>query len=76
MVNNQIKIKKILAKVRPYIKSHGGDVELVKIENNTVTVKITGACASCSLAELTYNKVIGDLIKEKVPEVEKVIVKK
>lgn len=37
---------------------------------------ITGACTSCSLAELTYNKVIGGLIKEKVPAVEKIIFKK
>jgi len=70
------KIKRVLSKVRPYIRSHGGDVELVEIKDKTVILEISGACAGCSLADLTYNKEVGDLIKEKVPEVEKIIFKK
>ncbi len=65
-----------MSKVRPYIKSHGGDVELTEIKGKTVTLEVGGVCASCPLAKLTYNKVVRDLIKEKVPEVEKVIFKK
>lgn len=69
------KIKRILSKVRPDIKSHGGDVELVEIKGKTVTLEVGGACAGCPLAELTYNKVVRDLIKEEVPEVERVVLK-
>lgn len=75
MRSSERKIKGILVKIKPYIKSHGGDVELLKIENNTVTLGITGACTDCPLAKLTYNKVVRGLIKEKVPEVEKVVFK-
>ncbi len=73
--DSQTKIEKILSEVRPYIKSHGGDVELVEAKDKTVILEIKGACAGCSLAELTYNRIIGGLIKEKIPEVEEVIIK-
>jgi Fe-S cluster biogenesis protein NfuA len=67
------KIEQVLSEVRPYIRMHGGDVELVEVKDKTVIIEISGACAGCSLAELTYNKGVSDLIKEKVPEVEKII---
>jgi len=50
-------------------------VELVEIKGKIVTLEVKGACTSCPLAKLTYNKVVRDLIKEKVPEVEKVVFK-
>jgi NifU-like protein len=68
-------IKQVLAKIKPYLKAHGGDVELAKIEGKTVTLQIKGACVGCPLANLTYNKIVRELIKEKVPEIEKVIFK-
>ena len=70
----QNKIEKILAKVRPYIQLHGGDVFLVGEEKGVVTLKITGACAHCSLADLTYNKMIGGILREEIPSIKKVVV--
>lgn len=64
-----------MAKIKPYIQSHGGDVELAEIEGKTVTLEIKGTCVGCPLAKLTYNKVVRDAIKEKIPEVEKVVFK-
>ena len=73
MDKTQNRINRILAEIKPYIKAHGGDVELVKIEGKTVTLEIKGACVGCPLAKLTYNKIIRGLIKEKISEVEKVV---
>lgn len=70
------KIEKIILKIRPYINMHGGDVFLVKFKNNTVTLEITGACAHCSLSDLTYNKMLGSIIKEEIPEIKKIIITK
>jgi len=67
------KVKAVLKKVRPYIQMHGGDVELIEVKTDTVILKIRGTCASCPLAGLTYNEMIGALIKEKAPEIKKVI---
>ena len=67
------KIESALVKVRPYIQMHGGEVELAEIKGRVIVLRIKGACANCPLAKLTYNKEIGELIKEKVPEVEKIV---
>ena len=73
MVNkdNQ-KIEKIIGKVRPYIQMHGGDVKLEKLEKGVVTLEISGACTHCRLSDLTYNKIIGGILKEEVPSIKKI----
>lgn len=72
----QDKVEKVIAKVRPYIQTHGGDVEVVCVKKGVVTLKISGACAHCSMADLTYNKLIGGLLKEEVPELKGLILEK
>ncbi|MEY4731635.1 MAG: hypothetical protein RL681_581 [Candidatus Parcubacteria bacterium] len=64
----------ILDKVRPYIQMHGGDMQFLGFEKGTVTLRIMGACVGCSLADLTYNKMLGGLLKSEVPGVRKVVV--
>ena len=54
---------------------HGGDVKLVDIEKGSVILKITGSCSHCSLKDLTYNKMLGGILKQEVPGVKKVIIK-
>lgn len=73
MEKTKEKINSVLEKVRPYVQMHGGDVELVEIRENVAILKIHGACVHCSLAQLTYNKTIGPLIKEEAPEITEVI---
>ncbi|MCC6572267.1 MAG: NifU family protein [Planctomycetes bacterium] len=48
-------VEKVLAQVRPYIQSDGGDVELVDIDerDGTVAIRLTGACRGCSSAHIT-----------------------
>src|SRR5690606_32989983 len=45
-----------LEEVRPYLRSHGGDVELVTVEGETVYVRLQGACSGCSLSALTLKQ--------------------
>lgn len=73
MATQRTKIEKILQKVRPYIQMHGGDVILLEAKKGTVKLKIYGACVGCPLADLTYNKMLGTLLKEEIPEIKKVI---
>ena len=44
-------IKFVIDKVRPFLISDGGDVEFVKYEDGIVYVKLSGACANCTLAD-------------------------
>ena len=64
----------VIEKVRPYVQSHGGDVRLIKIENSVATVGVDGACVSCPLASLTYNKILRTLIMEELPSITDVVV--
>ncbi|MBU6426930.1 NifU family protein [Patescibacteria group bacterium] len=78
MKTNKIenRIETILKKVRPYIKMHGGDVDLVGFTGGIAILHISGVCAHCSLADLTYNNLIAGLLKEEIPEVKGVQLQK
>ena len=47
------RIEQALEEIRPFLKSDGGDIELVGIENNTVKVQLLGACVGCSVNQMT-----------------------
>ena len=61
-----------LAEVRPYLTSHGGDVELVDIELPTVRVRLSGACTGCSQSAATLREVVERALVARVPGVHEV----
>ena len=67
------KIILLINKIRPFIINDGGDISFVKYENNIVYVKLSGACADCPMVDVTLSDGIEELIKNELPEVEKVI---
>jgi Fe-S cluster biogenesis protein NfuA len=62
-----------LENARPYLKSHGGDVELGSIEEGVVRVKLHGTCGSCSSSSETMKSTVESAIYEAAPEVEAVL---
>ncbi len=73
MKNEKNKIEKILKeKVNPVLDKHYGGAEFVEIKGNTVYVRMTGACGTCPLSQMTLENVIEEKIKEEIPEIEKV----
>jgi Fe-S cluster biogenesis protein NfuA len=68
------KVKAIIEKVRPYIQMHGGDVVLAGIEDGVVTLAVSGKCLDCPWAELTYNNMLGGILKKEVEGIKDVIV--
>ena len=68
------KVKNTIETIRPELQSHGGDIELVGIENdNTVKIRLQGACQGCPGAQMTLKMGVERLLKEKIPEVKEVI---
>ena len=67
------KIEAVLAQIRPQLEADGGSVELVDIDQGTVSVRLTGACAGCPMATMTLKQGIERILKEQVPEVEEVV---
>ena len=68
------KVKDIIEAVRPNLQAHGGDVELISVEqDNTVKVRLQGACCGCPGARMTLKMGIERLLKEHIPEVKEVV---
>ena len=67
------KIEKALETIRPALRSDGGDIQLVSVEDGIVKVRLNGACSGCQMAQMTMTQGVEQAIKEVVPEVNKVI---
>ena len=68
------KVKNIIEAIRPSLQSHGGDIELVGTdEDNTVKVRLQGACSGCPGAAMTMKAGVERILKEKIPEVKEVV---
>ena len=67
-------VQDIIDAVRPNLQAHGGDVELISVEqDNTVKVRLQGACSGCPGAKMTLKMGIERLLKEHIPQVKEVI---
>ncbi len=68
------KVEKALDEIRPALQADGGDVDLVDVsDEGVVTVKLTGACSGCPMAQMTLKGGIEKRLKEVVPEVKEVV---
>ncbi len=68
------KVKQVIEAVRPALQDHGGDVELVGTDaDNTVRVRLQGACQGCPGAAMTMKMGIERMLREKVPELKEVV---
>ncbi|GBF78917.1 NifU family protein [Aphanothece sacrum] len=68
------RIHQALESIRPGLKSHNGDVELVNIKlPDTVEVQLLGTCSNCPASTLTMKQGVEEAIKTYCPEITKVI---
>ena len=67
------KVEGVLNKIRPSLLADGGDVELVDVNDGTVTLKLTGACAGCPFSTMTLKMGIEKILKNEIPEVKEVV---
>lgn len=62
-----------IERLKPYLQNDGGNIEYVKYEDGKVYVKLTGACAHCSLIDVTLKEGIEEILVSEIPEVKEVI---
>jgi len=64
-------IEKVLdEQVRPFLISHGGNIEFVDItEDNIVQVKLEGGCSGCSCAQSTLKDLVENTLIENIPQI-------
>ncbi len=59
--------------VRPALQGDGGDITLLRIENNDIYVKLVGSCSTCPSSILTMKMGVEALLKEEFPAMNSLI---
>jgi Fe-S cluster biogenesis protein NfuA len=68
------KVLKALERVRPYLQSDGGDIQLVEVTtDNIVKVKLQGACYGCPYSLQTLKAGVEQALIKEVPEIKSVV---
>jgi Fe-S cluster biogenesis protein NfuA/nitrite reductase/ring-hydroxylating ferredoxin subunit len=69
-VDLETRVREALAGVRPYMESHGGDVELLGIEDGVARMRLVGHCRGCPASEATLELAIKKALEENAPDLE------
>jgi Fe-S cluster biogenesis protein NfuA/nitrite reductase/ring-hydroxylating ferredoxin subunit len=64
------RVVQALDTVRPYMESHGGDVELLGIENGIAKLRLQGSCKSCRASSSTLELAVRQALEEAAPDLE------
>lgn len=59
--------ERALESVRPYIRSHGGEVELLDAAGGIVRVRLAGACSGCTASSITLREGVEAALRDDVP---------
>jgi Fe-S cluster biogenesis protein NfuA len=64
------RVERALEEVRPYLGSHGGDVELLAVEGGVARVRLGGTCNGCASSSVTLTHAIEEAIARAAPELD------
>jgi len=68
-VDLETRVRGALEKTRPYLRSHGGNVELVNVdENGAVRLRLQGSCHGCPSSAMTLKLAIEQAIHDAAPD--------
>jgi len=62
------RIQAVLDRVRPFLQADGGDIELIAVEGQSASVRLTGTCAGCPAAHMTLHDGVEAAIRVEIPE--------
>lgn len=66
-------IETALQEIRPYLQADGGNISIVDITDDTVSVQLEGACLGCSVNQMTLKNGVEETIKRHAPQITRVI---
>ena len=69
----KISVETALQEIRPFLEADGGNISLVEITNDTVSVQLEGACIGCSVNQMTLKNGVEATIKRYAPQIKRVI---
>ena len=71
----QTRVLQALDKVRPYLKSHGGNVEFLDLDDDgVVRLKLEGSCHGCPSSSITMKLAIEEAIYQAAPDITNLLV--
>ena len=63
------RINEALDTIRPYLHADGGDVELLELGPDlSVVLKLSGACGTCAMSDMTMKAGIEETLRRSIPE--------
>jgi Fe-S cluster biogenesis protein NfuA len=71
-VDVETRIRKALDDVRPYLGSHGGDIELLQVEDGVARLRLGGTCNGCPSSRVTLQNAVEEAVLRAAPEVERI----
>lgn len=60
-------------RVRPLLRSHGGDMQVLSFEDGVVRFKLLGSCAGCAAADITSEELIHTELTNALPRVKQAV---
>ncbi|MCF6180555.1 NifU family protein [Lutibacter sp.] len=69
----RINIEQALQEIRPFLEADGGNISLVEITNDTVSVQLEGACIGCSVNQMTLKNGVEATIKKYAPQIKRIV---
>jgi Fe-S cluster biogenesis protein NfuA len=66
----EARVERALADVRPYLRSHGGDVELLGVSDGFARVRLQGTCNGCASSTATLKHAIEEAVARVAPELD------
>jgi len=69
----RVSIETALQEIRPFLEADGGNISLVDITNDTVSVQLEGACIGCAVNQMTLKNGVEATIKKHAPQIKRII---
>jgi Fe-S cluster biogenesis protein NfuA/nitrite reductase/ring-hydroxylating ferredoxin subunit len=69
-VDVETRVARALEEVRPYLQSHGGNVQLLGIEGGVAHLRLQGSCQGCPSSTMTLKLAIEEAIRKAAPDLE------
>ena len=67
-------IEKVMdEQIRPALAAHGGDVEIVDVDNYKLYLKMKGGCQGCASSAATLRYWNTRLVKQNFPEIQEMV---
>ncbi len=64
------RVHQALVQVRPYMESHGGNVELLSLTDGVARLRLEGSCSDCSASAVTLELAIKQALEEAAPDLD------